>query len=480
MATNRNFIVKQGIQVGSNANIGSTLSSNLYFSNKNDVLSVPAASLDFTRGFIDSRVICERGSSATYVDQNGRIQVTGNNTPRVEYDVLTGVCAGLVCEEQRTNYSNYSDIEGALGAYPRGMGSAGIWPDQGPFVSNDVWIGPNRQSCKHVRGSTGGGDNNVGYVGTTNFTTLNTFYTSSVYVYIPSSSNVTNCYFALESNGSLNPNPNAVANLAIRDKWQRLTTTAKLITAGTYTLPVLRIDPIGAVVYSDCWQVEVGEYASTWIPTDNVGQATRAAEKNSISLANIHNPLGFTVAIEATTKWTGNSLYSNTAGVFGFNSSNRHFWGMDLRNGPTNSIGSVPYNGYGAQLFPSAATYAMTLNSREFGNTTVGFANSGTLRLVQIANVGYNYSTITANTVMKLSYKVDQTQPSVFILNGNSANYPEGTGSVYSNNITVDRLLIGMGVAGGVPPLELGGNVRKISLFSRTLSNNEIISLSET
>lgn len=480
MAINRNFIVKQGIQVGANATIGSTLSSNQYISNKNDVLSVPAINLNFTRGIIDSRVRCERNSASTYVDQNGKIQLVANNTPRVEYDPTTGVCAGLVCEEQRTNYSNYSDIEGSLGSYPRGMGSAGIWPDQGPFVSNDVWIGPNKQSCKHVRGPTGGGDNNVGYVGTTNFTTINTFYTASVYVYIPSSSNVTLCAFGWESNGTQNPNLNANANLSIRDKWQRLTATSKLITAGTYFLPVLRIDPIGAIVYSDCWQGEVGEYASTWIPTDNVGQATRAADKNFISLANIHNPLGFTVAVEATTKWTANSLFSNTAGVFGYNGSNRHFWGMDITNGPTTQYQGTPYNGYGAQLFPGVATYALSLNSREYGNTTIGFASSGTLRVIQIANTGYNYSTITANTIMKLAYKVDQTQPSVFLLNGNTANYPEGAGSVYSNNITVDRLLIGMGVAGGTPPLELGGNVRKISLFSRTLSNNEITALSET
>lgn len=479
MAINRNFIVKQGIQVGANATSIGTWSSNSYISNKNDVLSTPSLSLDFSQGFIDSRVTSLRASSASYLAANGKIVVVGNNTPRIEHHILSKQSLGLVSEEQRTNLASFSDIEGAVGTQPRGMQTAGLVPDQGPTVSTDVWIGPNKQSARHVRGRTGGGDNNVGYLGTF-IGNNNTTYTFSVYVYLPATSNVTLCNVSFETSSlTLSPNPTASANLQLRDQWQRLTGTC-LVTAGSgggnNAVPVLRIDPIGAVVYTDCWQVERGEYASTWIPTENVTSATRLDDQNVVfPIADTSNLAAFSLLVEATPKWTANSLVENAINSIGFTGSgNRHAWGMDLRSGPVTQFGSTPYNGYGGQtLVRSDSLY---VNSREYGNTTHGAASSGTSRAI---SVSAGYTPFVANTTVKLGYAIDSSVTKL-ILNGNTSTSLLNGGVVFSNNIVVDRLLIGWGITGGVPALEFGGNIRKLSLFPKMLSNNELIALTET
>lgn len=481
MAINRNFIVRQGMQIGANATSLGTWSSNAYISNKNDVLSTPSLTLDFSKGYIDSRVTSIRASSASFLAANGKIVVVGNNTPRIEHDLLSKACLGLVCEDQRTNTAGYSDIEGVVGRQPIGMQTAGLVPDQGPTVSTDVWIGPNKQSAKHVRGNSGGGDNNVGYMGIITPTVNNTTFTFSVYVYIPATSNITLCNIAFETGTlTLNPNPNVSANLQLRDQWQRLTGTC-LVTAGAgggnYAVPVLRISPLGAVVYTDCWQTEAGEYASTWIPTTNVTSATRAEDNNHASpITGLFNTTSFSVLVEASPKWTANSLVQNAINPFGFTGAgNRQVWGMDLTNGPLNQFGGRPYNGYGGQTLVNSSD-SIYVNSREYGNTTPGAAFSGTSRAV---NLIAGYTPFVANSLFRISYGINTTSTN-FILNGNTATSNFGAGAVYSNNIVVDRLLIGYGITGGVPSLVLGGNVRKISLFPKMLSNNELIALSET
>ena len=479
MAINRNFVVKQGIQVGANATSLGTWSSNSYISNKNDVLSTPSLSLDFSRGTIDSRVTSLRASSASYLAANGRIVVVGNNIPRIEHHILSKQSLGLVCEEPRTNLSSFSDIEGAVGQQPRGMNTAGLVPDQGPTVSTDVWIGPNKQSAKHVRGRTGGGDNNVGYLGLF-VGNNNATYTFSVYVYVPATSNTNLCNISFETGTlTLSPNPTASANLQLRDQWQRLTGTC-LVTAGSgsgnFAVPVLRLDPIGAVVYTDCWQVEQGEYASTWIPTENVASATRAEDQNIVfPITNISNLAAFSLLVEATPKWTANSLVENALNSTGFTGSgNRHAWGMDLRDGPATQFGYTPYNGYGGLTM--VRSDSLYVNSREYGNTTPGAANSGTQRAI---SVSVGYTPFVANTTIKLGYAIDSSVTKL-ILNGNTSTSLLNGGVVFSNNIVVDRLLIGRGNSGGVPNLAFGGNVRKISLFPKMLSNNELIALTET
>lgn len=62
---------------------------------------IPTLDLDFTTGTLDSRITFTRGSSGTYVDEDGLLQTAGNNVARFEWSA--GVCLGLLVEEARTN-----------------------------------------------------------------------------------------------------------------------------------------------------------------------------------------------------------------------------------------------------------------------------------------------------------------------------------------------------------------------------------------
>jgi len=67
-------------------------------------------SLLFDRGeFNDGVIDFARASQASYFDKNGVLQVAPVNTPRLDYDPLTGELKGFLVEESRTNLFTYSE-----------------------------------------------------------------------------------------------------------------------------------------------------------------------------------------------------------------------------------------------------------------------------------------------------------------------------------------------------------------------------------
>lgn len=64
-----------------------------------------AASLDlsFLYGVLDPGITFTRASTATYTDSSGVLQTASTNTPRFDYDPVTGAARGLLIEEARTN-----------------------------------------------------------------------------------------------------------------------------------------------------------------------------------------------------------------------------------------------------------------------------------------------------------------------------------------------------------------------------------------
>jgi hypothetical protein len=491
MATNRNFIVKQGIQVGGNATCGSTWSSNNFISNKNDLLSEALFNFDFSKGAIDPRIQTIRSdvSRASTVAANGKIVIVSNNTPRVIYNLDTGLCDGLLSEESRTNTQPYSDIEGPVGTVPLGMNTAG-GSDQRPLVSTDVWIGPNKQSCKHTRGPVA--DNNVGYMGTFTGTGLtSTTFTFSVYLYIPSNTTITTCTMQFESATlTLSPNPTASANLSIRDRWQRISGTC-IVTGGSGTAaPVLRIDPVGAVVYSDCWQIERGEYASSWIPTLGASSSTRGEEQHYIDIKPGQLTKEFSFFIEAAPLWFSNSTLlaaNNSAGVAGSAGGTRGLFGLYSTAAPVTQFGSPIFYGYGV-VTGSSGNYSLSLGSRQYNVNTPLQANSGTATDLYLTQAGYDANTYRPNNYIKIAGGANTTTSKITLGYSNNliitTQDPAGGQTIYFNqfenpNHQLDRILIGWQYRGGVPNHQWGGMIKKFVVFPRMLSNIEFQSLVE-
>ena len=68
----------------------------------------PSLDLDFTQEELDPRITFTRGSIGTRVNRNRVIETVAANTPRFDYDPLTGECKGLLIEESRSNLLLYS------------------------------------------------------------------------------------------------------------------------------------------------------------------------------------------------------------------------------------------------------------------------------------------------------------------------------------------------------------------------------------
>ena len=63
----------------------------------------PSLNLDFTQEVLDERITFSRGSIGTRVNRNRLIETVSANTPRFDYDPVTGECKGLLIEESRQN-----------------------------------------------------------------------------------------------------------------------------------------------------------------------------------------------------------------------------------------------------------------------------------------------------------------------------------------------------------------------------------------
>ena len=67
-------------------------------------VTAPTLNLDFANSQeLDPRITFSRGSIGTFVNKNGLIETVAANTPRFDYDPISGECRGLLIEEQRTN-----------------------------------------------------------------------------------------------------------------------------------------------------------------------------------------------------------------------------------------------------------------------------------------------------------------------------------------------------------------------------------------
>lgn len=71
-------------------------------------LTQPSLLLDFTTDLLDPRVTFTRASTATYTDKFGVLRTAAANTPRFDYDPVTGKPNGLLIEDSRTNLLTYS------------------------------------------------------------------------------------------------------------------------------------------------------------------------------------------------------------------------------------------------------------------------------------------------------------------------------------------------------------------------------------
>ena len=93
---------------------------------------LPKLALDFTTASLDSRVTFTRsGNTATVVNSSGLVAPINADLPRFDFDPVTLACKGLLIEEARTNAYIYSQDF-----------NDGSWTKSATTIGNDVEVSP--------------------------------------------------------------------------------------------------------------------------------------------------------------------------------------------------------------------------------------------------------------------------------------------------------------------------------------------------
>jgi hypothetical protein len=271
---------------------------------------LPTLDLDFANSkTLDPRITFTRSSGGSYVGADGLMKIAGVNEPRFDHDLTTGESLGLLIEEPRTNLINGSDIVGTVGSTPTGAVVPYTAEGQSVVVSTDVFLGPNGQSAKHTKGSQQG-DTNIGYY-TASGLTVGQTYCASIWLYIPSSQAKNFAgkliTFQAEPISSFTNISTASYNTNLVDVWQR---AFCVFTAGITNVTIIPRTNAGAgsFFYTDAWQLELGSFPTSYIPTV-ASTRTRAADNAQITGTNFsswYNQAEGTVSISCSTRMTPN------------------------------------------------------------------------------------------------------------------------------------------------------------------------------
>jgi hypothetical protein len=239
---------------------------------------------------LDSRVTFTRASSGTYVGSDGLIKTAATNEPRFDHNPTTGESLGLLVEEQRTNLLLQS--EDLLTTWTANDGLA--------RTANQT-VSPNGSTTADLLAS---GGTLIGYLeqpnASSNQFVSGTTYTYSIYLKKANTSTCLTLLFGTTFNSG-GGNPVATWNLdtgvptfvngatgsmtAVGNGWYRCVVTDTATQTHTQNQQWLRMASASGDVYTWGAQLEVGAFATSYIPT-TTATVTRSADVPSITGAN--------------------------------------------------------------------------------------------------------------------------------------------------------------------------------------------------
>lgn len=266
----------------------------------------PSLNLNFARSQkLDPRITFTRTSSATRVNSDGLIEVVPANSPRFDFDPISGECLGLLVEEQRTNLWVYSENPESAFFQPEMVSfnsNSAIAPD-GNLTADKIIspVGANGASISQgINISSGATLTGSAFVKYADLDRLEIVLLSSnnttPYARAtinPINGTITTAVAAF--NGGTNPSASVVS---YGNGWYRFSVT---VTYPAVTLAGMRVaafDSGGALgdgtkgTFVWGMQLEVGSFPTSYIPTSG-STATRTADNASITGSNFsdfYNP----------------------------------------------------------------------------------------------------------------------------------------------------------------------------------------------
>ena len=490
MALERDFITPADLVVQTTANVVGNTTSVDMFANTARSQTLPSLYLNFVMNpVLDSRMVFTRTSNATYVAANGLIAYASANTPRFEYDPVSGQCRGMLFEEQRTNlFGNSNNItETTWGGYGSNASGAtnlpiGLLPNAG--VAPD---GTNSATFFYWKGTTW--QYQLVYPGQfINFPTNRT-YTQSIFVKANTTPQETSLYIShydsTDGGEVLQVFYNPVTNVftsaaygsnvvfmtppAMQDYpngWKRLFFSFKYTGGSTHDIQFKHalqgattansINNQGVYIWGT--QLELGPNPTSYIPTPTAASATRTQDTVRMSISNFKTSSMTLVSKYATVQYTGNTLFDqnyNLAWTLGTDPPEpgglyNFIWQRTLTHG-------------GAYTSQHYLQY--TYNTVPVGSS--GYAGFG---YPIIFNLGYNQPISNATYITSA---VAMQPTSAVFSTGNSSPVPIAPTPLSPNTNT---LWIGgdNGVFGGY---SLNGYVATLSIYPRMLSNTELVNI---
>ena len=262
----------------------------------------PTLDLNFAaKKKLDPRITYQRTGPASFTDELGKVVLVNGNTPRFDHDPLTKECKGLLIEQSRTNY-----VKNSLGLGSGWVAGAGSFAIDNSITNPDGSVGAYHHTgaelyhenidlssastntvivslwMKERSGQSGVMDIQIYQQITGSVVVIGAFsFDPATAVISTPGSNF--------SNGTVEEYPNG---------WYRI--SAKVTTSSGNFSSSTRYDIQGAEHYVWGFQMEVGEFLTSFIPT-NGRAATRGTENVKIDgddFTDFYNPIESTVACE--------------------------------------------------------------------------------------------------------------------------------------------------------------------------------------
>ena len=293
-------------------------------------LTRPTLDLNFAGSrTVDPRIAFTRASTATYFDEFGVMRTAPANTPRIDFDPVTGKSLGLLIEEQRTNLLKYSEqFDNAAWTQTRTTIAANTIVAPDGTLTGDKLVEDTTASSSHILRST-----SATFAAGTAYTfsffvkaaeRSHTFFQFRIAAF---TSNL-GVVFDIANTAILSNAASAWATASIVDVgngWRRISVTATATANYTgndaFYLYVMQDGITTAYtgngtsgVYIWGAQLESGAFPTSYIKTE-ASQVTRAADSASMSGANFsswNNTTGTLLAKYRNSGWQSNNTPPTT------------------------------------------------------------------------------------------------------------------------------------------------------------------------
>lgn len=239
----------------------------------------PSLLLDFANsGRVDPRIECTRASAATCFGPDGKLRTVAANTPRIDYDPVTGKCLGLLVEEARTNlltrseslsHSVWAKTSSGAASAPTAVETS----EPNPFGG----LGATRLTLNAV-GTTSNDIAGVQH----SITVTAAQYTASFYCKAASEADIGKEILVRHASAA------GYQRVTLTNAWVRHSLLETGFGAGNTVFAIRRVGsstpgdiPVSFFVWG--LQLEQGGFGTSYIPTEGTA-VTRAAENISVAL----------------------------------------------------------------------------------------------------------------------------------------------------------------------------------------------------